>query len=83
MVRPLKRPIHLVAPNIREENRRFEISRFRKWYIHKFSSAPPPGFSNIRGHWASEPPPTNEVNAAVARFLRDGFRYPGYPFSNF
>lgn len=86
MVRPLKRPIYLVAPNITEENRRFEINRFRNWYIAKHTSGPPPGFANIGsrgGRWPSEPPPTNEVNAAVSRFLRDGFRYPGYPFSNF
>lgn len=79
----MKRPIYVVAPNIRDEYREFEISRFRNWYIKRFSSGPPPGFENINGRWPTVPPPTHEVNAAVSRFLRDGFRYPSYPFSNF
>lgn len=79
----MKRPLYVVTPNVREENRQFEINRFRNWYIQKHTYGPPPGFANIRGHWPKETPPTHEVNAAVARFLRDGFRYPGYPFSNY
>lgn len=54
-----------------------EIERFRRWYIDNRTGAPPPGF---RWKWRVD---YNAVNDAVSQFIRDGFRYPGYPYSNF
>lgn len=57
--------------------RELEIEDFRKWYIKHHTGLPAP-FWDPHPH----PPPTSEVNEAVAQYLRDGYRYPGYPHSN-
>lgn len=61
----------------RSAAQQYEIDRFRRWYINHETGGPPEGF---QWKWKVD---YNEVNDAVSQFIRDGFRYPRYPYSNF
>lgn len=55
--------------------RQDEIDRFKKWYIAMNYSTP-------QGFRYNTPIDWDDVNEAIQSFLKHGFRYHKYPYSN-
>lgn len=69
-------------PSGRSVSRSSEIKEFREWYrSHHDPNKLPLPYRTLSKHYI--PYNHQDEDEAVARYLRNGYRYPGYPKSNF